>query len=111
MSELLAIVTSLQEEVLPLSELEIHRFAPLVTHAKWDERSATLSDDEIVGLIKVFTLGEMQFPPWAAGEKSAVIPLVKELKRRQRYDKALTRWIKDHTDNRFLPHGSLMDRL
>ena len=40
-----------------------------------------------------------------------VIPLVAELKRRGDYPNDLTAWIKANTDNRFLPYGSLMDRL
>jgi hypothetical protein len=61
--------------------------------------------------VKIFTLGEMTFPGWIAEDKSAVIPLVKALKATGGYDKTLTRWIKAHTSNKFLPHGNLADRL
>ena len=37
--------------------------------------------------------------------------MVRELKRRGRFEVALTTWIKANSTNRFLPHGSLMDRL
>ena len=53
----------------------------------------------------------MRFVSWKADAKSAVVPLVRALKQRKAYDKALTGWIKANTDNKFLPHGSLMDRL
>ena len=54
-----------------------------------------------------FTLGEMQHGSWQAGAKSPVVPLVKVLKQRGKFDPALARWIKDHTTNRFLPYGDL----
>jgi hypothetical protein len=87
------------------------RFAPLVTHGQWKEVAAQFSSEECIALVKIFTLGEMTFPGWIAEDKSAVIPLVKALKAKGGYDKTLTRWIKAHTSNKFLPHGSLADRL
>jgi len=94
-----------------LSELEIARFAPLAAHQGWAEQAQTCSNAQLLGLIRVFTLGEMQFSSWAAGEKSPVVALVKALKARGAYEPALTKWIKANTSNKFLPHGSLMDRL
>ena len=85
--------------------------AGLITLKGWAEVAEALDASEIETLIRIFTLGEMQLPGWRANEKSAVVPLVKVLKARGAYDKALTAWIKQHSDNRFLPHGSLLDRL
>jgi hypothetical protein len=45
------------------------------------------------------------------GPKSPVIALARALRKRGEYPDDLTAWIKVNTDNRFLPHGSLMDRL
>ena len=99
-------------EELALSELEVARFAALAAHPDWAQKAGEIeAAATLEGLIRVFTLGEMQYPSWAAGDKSPVIALVKELKQRGSYDAALTRWIKSHTTNKFLPHGSLMDRL
>ena len=99
-------------EQLTLSELEVARYAPLANHPDWLQKAQEIEEDATLrGLIQVFTLGEMQYPSWAAGDKSPVIALVKELKRRGAYDPAITRWIKANTTNKFLPHGSLMDRL
>ncbi len=86
-------------------------FASLAAHNGWAAHMRTLSDDQLKDLICVFTLGEAQFPAWQAGDKSPVIIAVRELKDRGTYPVELTRWIKSHTDNRFLPHGNLMDRL
>ncbi len=94
-----------------LTELEERRFAPLVAHAGWAEQVAQLDDETLVQLIRLFTVGEGKYAGWQAGEKSAVIVLVRALKQRGAFDAELSRWIKAHTDNKFLPHGSLMDRL
>jgi hypothetical protein len=40
-----------------------------------------------------------------------VIPLARLLKSRGDYPEDLTAWIRAHTGNRFLPYGSLLDRL
>lgn len=77
----------------------------------WTEAVADLDDDAIIALIRVFTRGERDIPGWEAGAKSPVIPMVRELKRRGRFDAFLMVWIKANTTNRFLPHGSLLDRL
>ena len=109
--ELCRVALEFDGEQLDLSELEIRRFAPLVTHADWAERADALSDEQLVALIRVFTVGERDHSSWLAGDKSAVIALVRALKSRGAFDTELSRWIKAHTDNKFLPHGSLMDRL
>ena len=98
-------------DALALSEQEVARFAPLLTIVDWAERAKALSDAEITGLIRIFTLGEMAYSSWVVGERSPVVPLVKALKLRESYDSELTSWIKAHTTNKFLPHGSLLDRL
>ena len=98
-------------ETLALSELDVRRLAPLVTHAGWAERAGSLDDAQLVALIRLFTLGERDFGGWQAGEKSAVVPLVRELKSRGVFTTELSRWVKAHTDNKFLPHGSLADLL
>lgn len=109
--ELVQLGLRVDEDLLTLSEHEAARFAPLATHADWAQQCVDLADEEIVGLIRLFTLGEMQYSNWAAGDKSPVVALVKALKARDAYDVSLTKWIKSHTTNKFLPHGSLMARL
>ena len=111
LAQLCAMGAAFTADVLTLSEQQVERFAPLATIVDWAERAEALSDAEITGLIRIFTLGEMAYSNWAAGEKSPVVPLVKALKSRGSYDSALTSWIKAHTTNKFLPHGSLLDRL
>ena len=101
-----------QDNQLHLSSTaDVQRFAPLASHAAWSELADSLSNEKITALIKIFTLGEMQFASWASGDKSPVVPLVKMLKQRGEYSAEMTRWIKDNSTNRFLPHGNLLNRL
>ena len=64
----------------------------------------------IIGWIKVLTLIE-EVLGVEVGAKSPVITLVRLLKKRNAYPNCLTVWIKSHSNNRFLPYGSLADRL
>ncbi len=67
-----------------------------------------LNNDELVDLIKFFTLAEMQLPGWEGGVQNPVIYLARILKDRDALDPQLRKWIKAHTDNRYLPHGSAL---
>ncbi len=67
-----------------------------------------LDDAEIDCLIRFFTLAEMQLDGWKGGKQSPVIPLVRILKQRGKFSDTLRKWIKTHTDNRFLPYGSAL---
>ncbi len=96
-----------------LDELSIKRLGPLARSDAGDWRAAVadLETGQVVQLVKLFTLAEQQLTGWDSGAKSPVVVLVRELKARGAYPDDLTGWIKANTDNRFLPHGSLMDRL
>lgn len=91
--------------------------APLARHGSdgaavdWAAAVQPLGDDDVIALIRLFTLAESALSGWEAGERSPVIPLARELKRRGSYPADLTAWIKANSQNRFLPYGSLMDRL
>ena len=75
--------------------------------AYWQAAEA-LQEDELVALVRFFTLAEMQLPGWDAGKQSPVIYLVRMLKQRQAFAPALRQWIKANTDNRYLPNGALL---
>lgn len=108
---------ALEEENFGLDELAIARLAPLARHAPaaggadWLVVADTLTDAQIVALIRLFTLAESRLAGWESGAKSPVVALAALLRQRQAYPKELTAWIKANTSNRFLPYGSLMDRL
>ncbi len=66
--------------------------------------NATLLD-----LIRFFTIAEMQLSGWQAGEKSPVIVITRHLKRQGiKLDKSLLVWIKENSNNRFIPNGAIM---
>ncbi len=93
-----------------LSTEEQQRYAPLmmVERAKWDEAIADFSDDELLHLIRFFTLAEAQLSGWEAGNESPVIWINKALRRRGgRLSKEMLLWIKANSDNQYLPNGGL----
>jgi hypothetical protein len=101
-----------------LTTEEIRELAPVARHARrakpgadWTAAAAALSDDDLVALVRFFTLAESRLAGWEARDASPVVPLAALLKRRGTYPPDLTSWIKANSDNRFLPHGNLMDRL
>jgi hypothetical protein len=73
----------------------------------WLQAGVELKPEQLVKLIKLFTLCETQ-GNWSLGEKSAVIPLFKLLKKQTGIDRELVQWIKQRTDNKYLPFGPLM---
>ena len=96
-----------------LTQDEVVNFAAVMRHpaADWTPLLTDQPDATLVQLVRFFTLAEMQLAGWEALGRSPVIPIVAELRRRKRYPNDLTAWIKAHTNNRFLPYGSLLDRL
>ena len=113
LAELLRAASNLDAQDFGLDRERISTLSALARHdGKTDWRSAVagLDSNEIVALVKLFTLAE-RLPGWEAGARSPVIPMAAELKARGDYPEDLTGWIKSRTDNRFLPYGSLMDRL
>ena len=67
-----------------------------------------LTEDDLVALVRFFTLAEMQLSGWEAGNRNPVIPLVRILKKRDQFSPELRKWIKSSTDNRYLPYGSAL---
>jgi hypothetical protein len=95
-----------------LSATEQGELAGIAQHGvvDWAKKAKTLDVKQLISLVRFFTLAE-KFPGWQAGAKSPVIPLVAELRRRDAFAGELHQWIKANTENRFLPYGSLLDRL
>lgn len=75
--------------------------------ADWSPLLAPLDTATLVSLVRFFTLAEQHWAGWDGRERNPVVWICKELKSRDAFpDADLTRWIKDHTDNRFLPYGN-----
>ncbi|MCZ6889125.1 MAG: hypothetical protein O7H39_11570 [Gammaproteobacteria bacterium] len=91
--------------------ISIVKDAMLLQPSVWRDKTADLAADRLIQWIKLFTLAEGRVNVGDVGSKSPVIPLVAVLKRRDEYPRDLTKWIKANSDNKFLPYGSLLDRL
>jgi hypothetical protein len=92
-----------------LSEADKQRLAGLmkVDHALWRAAAEPLPDADLLHLIRFFAVAE-NLPGWEAGAASPVIPLAKVLRQRgARLDKALLQWLRQVSDNRYLPYGPL----
>lgn len=113
LAELVALADLLDQPGLGLDTNAVRRTTVVARHGTvdWAAAAATLTDADLVALIRVFAKGEKEVAGWEAGAKSPVIPMVRELKKRGTYPAELTGWIKTNSENRYLPHGSLMDRL
>ena len=105
------LLTHFDGESVTLDKAGELRFSLLARHKGWAEACESLETLELAALAKLFTLLEGQYSTFSAGADSPVIPIVRALKTQGEWQKSDTQWIKSHTDNRFLPHGSLMDRL
>lgn len=113
LNELLAAATRPVDEDFGLSPADIERLAGCA-HADrvdWQAAAEGLGDEQMIALVRFYTTAEGRFPAWKAGSNSPVIVLAKALRARGAWPAELTAWIRRHTDNRFLPYGSLLDRL
>ncbi len=111
--EMLTAAGNLEADDFGLSRDRISALAVAARHdgaLDWRQAGEGLSSAELTALVRFFTLAE-RLPGWESGPKSPVIVLAAVLKARGDYPPELTAWIKENTDNRFLPYGSLMDRL
>ena len=103
---------SLDSADLGLTVAERGELAPLMTASEvWAEPVDSTPSDALVSWIRFLTLAEARFPGFEAGAKSPVILIARVLRTRGDYPENLNGWIRANTDNRFLPYGSLADRL
>lgn len=92
-------------------QLDTLRVIFLIDARAWADFAVDKTDEELVSWIELFTLCPEQYSGFDRGANSPVIPLVRVLRHRGTYPPQLTKWIKQQSTNRFLPHGSLADRL
>jgi len=89
---------------------ELTWVSPLAKASKaaWVAATDTLEETALIALIRFFTQLESQ-QGWNLGADSPVIPLFKALKKQQgAVDRELVQWVKQNTDNKFLPFGPLL---
>lgn len=112
LAELLAAADCLHREDFGLSAVDASRLAATTRlPAEAWQPVAALSDEQLIRLVRLYTLAEGRFPQWKADSASPVIVLCRLLRRRGAWPADLTAWIKARSDNKFLPYGSLADRL
>lgn len=115
-----ALLNDLQERFLAngqatargvLTGAEVERLSGLMRcePALWPPLLVALDAEALIALIRFFTLAEHELPGWEAGRKSPAIACARALRQRGSYPHSLTAWIRQHSDNRFLPYGSVLD--
>lgn len=95
-----------------LSQQEIDDNRSLMkTHKDvWAQAAEKLNNEQLIQLVRFFTLAEEQLPGWEAGSLSPVIWLCRTLKSRGAFpDQDLIQWIKQNSSNKFLPYGNILD--
>ncbi len=112
LAELLDVADQLHLEGFGLSTATASRLAATARlgAAAW-QAAETLTSEQLIRLVRLYTLAEARFPDWKTGAKCPVIDLCAILRRRGEWPTELTAWIRSNSNNRFLPYGSLADRL
>lgn len=98
----------LEELPAPFTDDEQQRYGVFmrVSQAHWQAATADFSNDDIVALIRFFTRAEKLINGWDAGKESPAIWLNKVLRSRgEKLDRDMLMWIRNNTDNRFIPNG------
>lgn len=98
---------------LSLGQSEADRLREVV-QAEAAERRRWFAQHEatrLVSWLRTLTLAERDVRGCDAGPKSPVIDIARLLRERGAYPDDLTPWIRSVSSNRFLPYGSLADRL
>ncbi len=97
--------------VTTLTDEQLHLLTTLIQQERdfWQQAAVDLSAENIICLIRFFTLVEEQHSQLTAGNNSPVITLNKILKQRKTpLSKEMLQWIKTNSSNRFLPNGSVL---
>ena len=113
LNRLLRAASAVDSDDFGLAPKETAKYSALMQMelSVWRPLIEMLNDEELIRLLKFFTLAEQRLKGWHAGANSPVIALAKLLRERSAYPQTLTQWIRENSNNRFIPHGSLMDRL
>lgn len=97
-----------KNDIHQISEEDINQIAGYLNTPQglWLQAVVDLSDEQILKLCVLFTIGEMEFPSWAFASKNPTIYFLKHLKTKKIVvEKDFVRWLKKQTDNRYIPYG------
>jgi len=103
----------LESPNLGLSQDELANLRPVIRQSgeTWESFIIEQPSQILVDWIKVLTILEKDVSGFELGDKSPVITLYRILKHREELPEDLLSWIKAHSNNRFLPYGSLLNRM
>ena len=93
------------------NDLAVLRHVAQLPEKAWQGFVTDKTSDDLVSWIKVWVKLESDSSGFDVGSKSPVIPLFSQLRKRQEVPSDLVAWIRSNSQNRFLPYGSLADRL
>lgn len=89
-------------------ELQRHSVVMRLGMEPWKAVAETLSNEELIALIRFFTVAEERISGWEAGAESPAIWLNKILRQRgEKLSVDMLRWIRANSSNRFIPNGGL----
>ena len=75
----------------------------------WPPHLESLDQNQLLDLLRFFTLIEMQLPDWHAGDLSPVIAINRVLRGRNcKLDTEMLKWIRANSNNRFIPNGAAL---
>jgi hypothetical protein len=78
-------------------------------YSLWTETLANFDVEQLSTLVRFFTLAEATWSDWPGGDKNPAIWCCRELKKHQAFpDKTFIEWIRNNTDNRFIPYGNVL---
>ena len=77
----------------------------------WRELVESASSEALLKWLRATVLAEARLTGCERGAKSPAILIARTLRDRNAYPKDITAWIRSISTNRFLPYGSLLDRL
>lgn len=93
-----------------LNKKNISAITPLMKQdiSFWQSHCLTFSNDDVIALIRFFTIAEEKHSQLFAGKDSSVIALNKFLKsRNEKLSKDDLTWIRKNSSNRYIPNGSV----
>ncbi len=80
-----------------------------LTGEQWENTLKNIDNNNLLALVRFFTVAEHSLPHWHGGEKSPVIWISRYLRRQGApLSREHVLWIKEHSNNRFLPNGSIL---
>ncbi len=77
--------------------------------SEWEKVLKNYSEEQLISLVRFFTVVEVQLSHWVGANKSPVIRINNILKKRgSKLSKEMLIWIRENSNNRFIPNGAVL---